>query len=117
HLVLKPLQMHQLDVALDDLGPDRHGPINPRADLDVAAVRNVPAEIGRDFDGEADLARSHPPIEFRTAGDRRMLHEITRAGDIEDIVLADRRLVAVEYGKGQVIDVEVDSIAHDEQQD
>ena len=75
------------------------------------------ARSRRDLDRQAELAAAHAPVQVGVVGDRRLLDEVARAGDIERVVAAGRGLVAVEHGEGQVLDVHVDAVAHDEHQD
>jgi hypothetical protein len=44
------------------------------------------------------------------------LDEIARAREVRDIVTAQRALIAVEHGKGEILDIHADAVAHHEHQ-
>ncbi len=86
------------------------------ADFDLGAPRDIAPEAWRDLQCEAEFAIAHASIEVVVIDDRRLLREIAGSGDLECVVAADRGVVPVEHGKGQVLDIHVDAEAHDEHQ-
>ena len=106
-----------LDVAGHRFGPLRHGAIHPHADGGRAAAPQVGGEVGRDLNGQAQLAAAHAPVEVGFALQRGLFEEVGRAGNVEHVVAADGGLVAVEHGKAQVLYVQADAVAHDDHQE
>ncbi len=82
----------------------------------MAAAADVAAEAWRQLDGEADLAGAHATVEVGIIRDRRFLGEVARPRDLEAVIAADRAVVAVEHGEGQVLDIHADAVAEHEQQ-
>ena len=109
--------MHALHIASDRFRPLGHGPIDPGTDLDIVPPHQLPAEAGRNFQGKGDLAVAHAPVQVRIVGKRLLLDEIAGARYVQDIVAADGRVVAIEDGEGQVLDIHVDAVTDHEHQD
>jgi hypothetical protein len=68
--------VHAEGVTARRLGAHRHGAVEPGADLDRAAARDVAREVGRDLDREAELARAHAAVEVGIVEQRGALDEI-----------------------------------------
>ncbi|CAO3437987.1 hypothetical protein [Azospirillum argentinense] len=112
----QPLAVHALHIAADRLGARRHGTIDPRPDLDRTPAGDVAPEARRDFQRQGKVARPHAPVEILVVDDRRPFDEVAGAREGERVVAAHRRLVPVQDREGQVLDVHVDAIAHDDHQ-
>ena len=84
--------------------------------VDPEAVFRVTAEVRRDLHGQADVAIAQAPFQLGVVAQRRLLQEVARAGEVAVILLAGGGLVAVEHGEGQVLDIQADAVADDEQQ-
>ena len=98
-------RMHGLQIAADGLRAERHRAIHPGADPNRTSALDVAAEAGRDFDGGLDVPASETIFEFAIVGERRLLHEITRASEFLEIGAALRTLIVVEHGEGEIVDI------------
>ena len=116
-LLGQPCLVHALHIAADGFGAHGHGAVDPGGNLRLPAMHDIAPEAGRDLDGEAQFAVTHAPVEIVVILDRRPFGEIAGARDLLDIVTAHRRVVAVQNGEGQVLDIHVDAVADDEHQD
>jgi hypothetical protein len=113
-LASQPVGMHSLDIPTDGLSAARHGSVDPGSDLDTPPTGDVTAKAGRNFDYQAELARSHASVQVVVVDNRRLLVKVPGSGNLLDVVLADRSVVAVKHGKREVLNVHVDAVADDE---
>ncbi len=109
--------MQRLKISLHGFRPLRHRAIDPDAQGHGVAPAQIPGEPGGDLYGHAQFTGAHPTVEVCIVGDRWMLDEIGRAGEVEHIILAGGGRVPVEHGERQVLDIQADAVAHDEHQD
>src|SRR3546814_10995292 len=68
----------------------------------------VGTETGRNLDGQRHMPAAQIGDQHHGIGQIGITPEIRRAGEFIDIGAALRRLVAVEHGEGDVIDIEGD---------
>ena len=105
-----------MHIAACRFGPEWQRAIEEERDLGFKLIEQVTAEARRNADRHAQASGSQPLIHFGLAPQGRLLLEIARAGEAFDQVTALAALVAIEYRKGQVFDVEGDSVAKDRQE-
>ena len=116
-LLQEPL-VHAFDIAAAGLGAERHRPIQPHRYLGRSPAPQIAAEAGRDFDRELDLAGAQPRIQVSRVDQLCLLLEVARAGKVLQVSPALGRVVSIQRGVGEVLDVEGDAVAeHDHQQD
>ena len=100
------------------LAPQRHGAIDPGPHRHRLPPGDILAELGRDLDGEGEFAGPHAPLQLIVVPDRPVLDEVAGgAGNIQGIVVADGRLVAVQHGKGEMLHIQAEAIPYGEKQD
>ena len=114
--VLHIVQHRARNVSLCRLAPERHGTVDPEADLWRMQVCNIAAEARRNLNHESQFAAPHPALEFLWRPDRRLFGKIMRAREAFEQPAAFRRAVLVEGRIFQILDVEGDAIAHREHQ-
>ena len=109
--------MHALNVALDRFGAHRHRAVDPGADLDRRAARDVAREPVWNLYREAEAARAHALIEVRVVAQRRTFDEVARAREIERVILAQRGMVAVENRELEILHVHADAVGEHDHED
>ncbi len=77
---------------------------------------DVRTEVRRNLDAGADAAVFQTAVQVGVVGDRRLLDEVARTPQFLEVGAALRRLIAVENGKVQVVDVGRDAEAENDHQ-
>src|SRR5450759_4266860 len=97
--------MHALQVAADGLCPEWHCAIHPRAHPCRTFALDVAAEAGWDFNRSLDVPALETLVELGIVGERRLLHEISRASEFLEIGAALMALISIEHGEREIVDV------------
>ena len=103
------IKQHQTGhVSFGCLAAERQGAVDPEAGLGRMQVRQIAAEAGWDFNDESQLSAAHALFQLLGGADRRPFSEITGAREAFEQPAAFWRLVLVEGGVFQVLDIEGD---------
>lgn len=101
--------MHALHVALNSLGARGHRAVDPGADLRPRAALHRAGKPRWNLEGQGDLARSHTSVQIGVIREGRLLDKISRAGQLQGVVIAESGLVAIEHRELEVLDIETDA--------
>ena len=114
--ILRIPQPQAGDVPFRGFAAERHGAVDPDGDLGRMQACKIAAEAGGNFNGDSQLAASHPLLHLRRGADRRLFGEITRAREALEQPAAFRRPVLVKGRIFQILDIERDAIAQGQHQ-
>src|SRR5208283_377444 len=111
------LLMHRLQIAPDGFGSKWHGAIKPCADKSGNAFPDVAPEIRRDLNCRSYIRILEAQFEFAIIFDRSFFYEIARPAELLQIGAAFGRVVVIENGEGEIVDICRDARSHDHHQE
>src|SRR5271157_4929025 len=115
--VSQELLMHTRKIAVDRLGPEGYGPIDPDPDLGRPSTLYVASESRWDFNRGRDLPALEPVLQIVRVLERRLLKKVARATQFFEVGPAHIGVVPIQRGKCQRVHVGRDAKPEDKHEE